>query len=173
MSSASRGGGSGRRPEAGDHDEDLRGVQLRHVGGAQEFTRHRIHRRRVSIEGLSDHVNDIWVSIAVRVRRLVPVSADTQLRADDHVVILAKPELTQPLGVLLEARNAESFLRRSRQVSWAGSTPTFRCAVCEPGGLVEREVAAVFGGGVRAIHTGRESPGITTVFCNTKGAMGI
>jgi len=53
-----------------------------------------------TVEGLSDHADDIWVSIVVRARRLVPVGADTQLRAGDDVVILAKPELAEELSVL-------------------------------------------------------------------------
>lgn len=53
-----------------------------------------------TIAGLCDHTEDIWVSIVVRARRLVPVSAATQLRAGDDVVILAKPELAEALSVL-------------------------------------------------------------------------
>lgn len=53
-----------------------------------------------TIAGLCDHAEDIWVSIVVRARRLVPVSAATQLRAGDDVVILAKPELAEALSAL-------------------------------------------------------------------------
>jgi cell volume regulation protein A len=56
-----------------------------------------------TIEGLSDYADDIWVSIVVRARELVPVRADTQLHNGDSVVILAKPDLAQTLNVLFQS----------------------------------------------------------------------
>jgi len=53
-----------------------------------------------TVEGLSDRVGDIWVSIVVRTTGLVPVRGDTVLRADDEVVILADPELRDTLASL-------------------------------------------------------------------------
>ena len=53
-----------------------------------------------TIEGLSDHADEIWVSVVVRAKRLIPVSAETQLRAGDDVVILAKPEFAEAIGEL-------------------------------------------------------------------------
>lgn len=46
-----------------------------------------------TVEGLTDHIGDIWVSIVVRASGLIPVRADTELHAGDDVVILAEPEL--------------------------------------------------------------------------------
>jgi cell volume regulation protein A len=53
-----------------------------------------------SVESLSDQAGDIWVSIVVRASGLVPVRADTELRAGDEVVVLAEPELTETLRSL-------------------------------------------------------------------------
>lgn len=52
-----------------------------------------------TVEGLSDQVGDIWVSIVVRTTGLVPVRGDTELQAGDEVVVLADPELR---GTLVE-----------------------------------------------------------------------
>ncbi|MGV7694104.1 TrkA C-terminal domain-containing protein, partial [Mycobacterium kansasii] len=51
-----------------------------------------------TVEGLSDRVGDIWVSIVVRTTGLVPVRGDTELRAGDEVVVLADPELRESLA---------------------------------------------------------------------------
>ncbi|MDT5148107.1 MAG: potassium/hydrogen antiporter, partial [Mycobacterium sp.] len=51
-----------------------------------------------TVEGLGDRVGDIWVSIVVRTTGLVPVRGDTELRAGDEVVLLADPELHDPLA---------------------------------------------------------------------------
>lgn len=53
-----------------------------------------------TVEGLSDRVGDIWVSIVVRTTGLVPVRGDTELRAGDEVVVLADPELHADLAEL-------------------------------------------------------------------------
>jgi len=53
-----------------------------------------------TIEGLSDRVGDIWVSIVVRTTGLVPVRGDTELQAGDEVVVLADPELHDTLTEL-------------------------------------------------------------------------
>ncbi len=53
-----------------------------------------------TVDGLADSVGDIWVSIVVRGSSLVPVRSTTELRADDAVVILAEPELTDRLHEL-------------------------------------------------------------------------
>lgn len=53
-----------------------------------------------TVEGLSDRVGDIWVSIVVRTTGLVPVRGDTELRAGDEVVVLADPELRESLADL-------------------------------------------------------------------------
>lgn len=53
-----------------------------------------------SVESLSDRAGDIWVSIVVRASGLVPVRADTELRAGDDVVVLAERELTETLRSL-------------------------------------------------------------------------
>jgi cell volume regulation protein A len=53
-----------------------------------------------TIEVLGEHAGDIWVSIVVRSSGLVPVRADTELRAGDDVVILAEPELRHALRAL-------------------------------------------------------------------------
>lgn len=53
-----------------------------------------------TIEELSEHAGDIWVSIVVRTSGLVPVRADTELQAGDEVVILAEPELGEELNDL-------------------------------------------------------------------------
>ncbi|BBY36256.1 sodium/hydrogen exchanger [Mycobacterium mantenii] len=55
---------------------------------------------RSTVEGLSDRVGDIWVSIVVRTTGLVPVRGDTELEAGDEVVILADPELHDALAEL-------------------------------------------------------------------------
>jgi cell volume regulation protein A len=55
---------------------------------------------RSTVEGLSDRVGDIWVSIVVRTTGLVPVRGDTELEAGDEVVILADPELHDTLAGL-------------------------------------------------------------------------
>lgn len=57
-----------------------------------------------TVEGLSDHVGDIWVSIVVRTTGLVPVRGDTALQADDEVVILADPELRDSLEEMFGVR---------------------------------------------------------------------
>ncbi|MEY8017040.1 cation:proton antiporter [Mycobacterium servetii] len=53
-----------------------------------------------TVEGLSDRVGDIWVSIVVRATGLVPVRGDTELQAGDEVVMLADPELHGTLAEL-------------------------------------------------------------------------
>jgi cell volume regulation protein A len=53
-----------------------------------------------TIEELSEHAGDIWVSMVVRTSGLVPVRADTELQAGDDVVILAEPELGEELNDL-------------------------------------------------------------------------
>lgn len=53
-----------------------------------------------TVEGLSDRVGDIWVSIVVRTTGLVPVRGDTELEAGDEVVVLADPELHDTLAEL-------------------------------------------------------------------------
>lgn len=53
-----------------------------------------------TVEGLSDRVGDIWVSIVVRTTGLVPVRGDTELQAGDEVVMLADPELHGTLAEL-------------------------------------------------------------------------
>ncbi|ORV61576.1 hypothetical protein AWC03_09575 [Mycobacterium europaeum] len=50
-----------------------------------------------TVEGLSDRVGDIWVSIVVRTTGLVPVRGNTELEAGDEVVVLAEPELHDTL----------------------------------------------------------------------------
>jgi potassium/hydrogen antiporter len=51
-----------------------------------------------TVETLSDHIGDIWVSIVVRTSGLVPVRPDTELRSGDGVVILAEPDLADTLA---------------------------------------------------------------------------
>ncbi|OBF75220.1 hypothetical protein A5750_11410 [Mycobacterium sp. 852002-51613_SCH5001154] len=53
-----------------------------------------------TVEGLSDRVGDIWVSIVVRTTGLVPVRGDTELQTGDEVVVLADPELRDTLAEL-------------------------------------------------------------------------
>lgn len=53
-----------------------------------------------TVEGLSDRVGDVWVSIVVRTTGLVPVRGDTELQAGDEVVMLADPELHGALAEL-------------------------------------------------------------------------
>ncbi|WP_244275428.1 cation:proton antiporter domain-containing protein [Mycobacterium europaeum] len=53
-----------------------------------------------TVEGLSDRVGDIWVSIVVRTTGLVPVRGNTELEAGDEVVVLADPELHDTLAEL-------------------------------------------------------------------------
>jgi len=53
-----------------------------------------------TVESLSEQAGDIWVSIVVRASGLVPVRADTELRAGDEVVVLAESELTDTLRSL-------------------------------------------------------------------------
>ncbi|OBG32150.1 cation:proton antiporter [Mycobacterium sp. E3198] len=53
-----------------------------------------------TVEGLSDRVGDIWVSIVVRTTGLVSVRGDTELQARDEVVVLADPELHDTLAEL-------------------------------------------------------------------------
>ena len=53
-----------------------------------------------TVEGLSDRVGDIWVSIVVRTTGLVPVRGDTELQAGDEVVVLADPDLHDTLAKL-------------------------------------------------------------------------
>jgi potassium/hydrogen antiporter len=55
-------------------------------------------------EVLAEHAGDIWVSMVVRSSGLVPVRADTELKAADEVVILADPELSDTLGALFRPR---------------------------------------------------------------------
>lgn len=57
-----------------------------------------------TVEGVSDRVGDIWVSIVVRTTGLVPVRGDTELQAGDEVVILADPELHDTLAELFGSR---------------------------------------------------------------------
>lgn len=53
-----------------------------------------------TIDDLGDHVGDVWVSIVVRDSNLVPVRADSELKAKDDVVILADSELGDTLTAL-------------------------------------------------------------------------
>jgi potassium/hydrogen antiporter len=53
-----------------------------------------------TVEGLGDHVGDIWVSIVVRTSGVIPVRPDTELRSGDDVVILAEPDLADTLATL-------------------------------------------------------------------------
>lgn len=57
-----------------------------------------------TVEDLGDRVGDIWVSIVVRATGVVPVRGDTELRADDEVVLLADPELHDTLTELFGPR---------------------------------------------------------------------
>jgi potassium/hydrogen antiporter len=70
---------------------------------------HGVHRLTVgpgspvqgwSIEDLGERAGDIWVSVVVRASGLVPVRAETELKAGDEVVILADPELGDTLAAL-------------------------------------------------------------------------
>ena len=70
---------------------------------------HGIHRLTVAsgsvaegctIEDFGDHAGDVWVSIVVRTSGLVPVRAETELRAGDQVIVLADPELHDTLAAL-------------------------------------------------------------------------
>ncbi|TPG31867.1 cation:proton antiporter [Mycolicibacterium hodleri] len=54
----------------------------------------------MTVESLGDRAGDIWVSIVVRASGLVAVRADTELLADDVVVVLAEPELYASLDEL-------------------------------------------------------------------------
>lgn len=72
---------------------------------------HGVHRLTVlagsaaegmTVQGLCDRAGDIWISIVVRARRLVPVRANTQLRAGDEVIILSTPELCDAIGALFD-----------------------------------------------------------------------
>ena len=54
----------------------------------------------MTIETLGDHAGDIWVSIVVRSSSLIPVRADTILRAGDVVVIMAEMDLGMTLDEL-------------------------------------------------------------------------
>jgi potassium/hydrogen antiporter len=76
------------------------GVRLRDEPGG-------VHRLHVdansaadgrSIADLTDLTGDVWVSIVVRDSQLVPVRADTRLRAGDDVVVLAEPDLHDRLA---------------------------------------------------------------------------
>lgn len=51
-----------------------------------------------TIEEVGELVGDLWLSMVVRDRQLVPVRPDTALRAADEVVILADPELHEELA---------------------------------------------------------------------------
>jgi cell volume regulation protein A len=53
-----------------------------------------------TIENIGEQVGDIWVSIVVRSSALIPVRADTELRAGDDVVVLADTELHTALDDL-------------------------------------------------------------------------
>jgi cell volume regulation protein A len=81
------------------------GVRLRDEPGG-------VHRLQVaadstvagrSIEELTEAIGEIWVSIIVRDSQLVPVSAETILRAGDDVVVLAEAELGDRLRELFAA----------------------------------------------------------------------
>ncbi len=70
---------------------------------------HGIHRLTVAsgsvaegctIEDFGDHAGDVSVSIVVRTCGLVPVRAETELRAGDQVIVLADPELHDTLAAL-------------------------------------------------------------------------
>ena len=65
-----------------------------------------VHRLRVAagsaadgttISELADRVGDMWVSIVVRDAQLVTVRETTKLQAGDDVVVLADPDLHEPL----------------------------------------------------------------------------
>jgi cell volume regulation protein A len=45
-----------------------------------------------TVDEVGDLLGDVWVSIVVRDRQLVPVRGDTRLEAGDEVVVLADPE---------------------------------------------------------------------------------
>jgi cell volume regulation protein A len=57
-----------------------------------------------TIDAVADLVGDMWVSIVVRDRQLVPVQADTELHAADDVVILADARLRDALTAMFELR---------------------------------------------------------------------
>jgi cell volume regulation protein A len=54
----------------------------------------------MTVESLGDIAGDLWVSMVVRASGLVPVRADTELRAGDVVVILAESDLSARLDEL-------------------------------------------------------------------------
>jgi len=54
------------------------------------------------IEDLAGLPEDVWVSFVVRDRQLVPVRADTDLRAGDEVLVLADPDLRDTLTAAFE-----------------------------------------------------------------------
>ena len=58
----------------------------------------------VTVENLGEHVGDAWVSIVVRASELIPVRAETELRAGDDVVVLAEPELGDRLETMFRRR---------------------------------------------------------------------
>lgn len=55
-----------------------------------------------TIDDIGEQAGDIWISIVVRASKLIPVRADTRLQAGDDVVILADPELAEPLTALFD-----------------------------------------------------------------------
>jgi len=76
-----------------------------------------VHRLRVTagsaadgrtIDNVSDLVGDIWISIVVRDRQLVPVRAGTELQAEDEVVVLADPHLHDTLTTMFSSPQAPS-----------------------------------------------------------------
>jgi cell volume regulation protein A len=76
------------------------GVRLRdEPGGAHRLTvAAGSAADRHSIDHVAHLAGDIWVSIVIRNRQLVPVRPDTELRAGDDVVILADPNLHDTLA---------------------------------------------------------------------------
>lgn len=56
-----------------------------------------------SIAEVADRAGDIWVSLVVRDRQLLPVQPDTVLRAGDEVVVLADPGLHDVLTHIFQS----------------------------------------------------------------------
>jgi len=59
------------------------------------------------IEDIAGLPEDVWVSFVVRDRQLVPVRADTDLRAGDEVLVLADPDLRDTLTAAFERPAAD------------------------------------------------------------------
>jgi cell volume regulation protein A len=50
-----------------------------------------------TIEEVADRLGDVWVSLVVRDKKLIPVRPDTALAAGDYVMLLADPDLEDAL----------------------------------------------------------------------------